>query len=175
MHSLHIRQECVTLFIAGAFVFCVFAVKFNFIHLKREKLTVIHLLRTVGLFLLLSSVKKYAKLKMPPQRVALRCCNNDDCCQWQKQGEVVGAAASKTQARAKRMLGAATRPASAGGHASLRQASGGRKSLLFVPPFANAEGGMHHGVERCSAAVRHCWRYSWNYISDRMGNLQRDP
>ena len=31
--------------------------------------------------------------------------------------------------------------ASAGGHASLRQASGGRKSLLFVPPFANAEGG----------------------------------
>ena len=73
MHSLHIRQEYVTLFIAGAFVFCVFAVKFNFIHLKREKLTVIHLLRTVGLFLLLSSVKKYAKLKMPPQRVALRC------------------------------------------------------------------------------------------------------
>ena len=65
--------------------------------------------------------------------------------------------------------------ASAGGHASLRQASGGRKSLLFVPPFANAEGGMHHGVERCSAAVRHCWRHSWDYISDRMGNLQRDP
>ena len=32
--------------------------------------------------------------------------------------------------------------ASAGGHAFLRQASGGRKSLLFVPPFANAEGGM---------------------------------
>ena len=41
-----------------------------------------------------------------------------------------------------------------------------------VPPFANAE---DHGVERCSAAVRHCWRYSWDYISDRMGNLQRDP
>ena len=106
MHSLHIRQEYVTLFIAGAFVFCVFAVKFNFIHLKREKLTVIHLLRTVGLFLLLSSVKKYAKLKMPPQRVALRCC---------LQAQVV-------------MLPSGKRP-------------GGRKSLLFVPPFANAEGG----------------------------------
>ena len=37
------------------------------------------------------------------------------------------------------------------------------------------KGGMHHGVERCSAAVRHCWRHSWDYISDRMGNLQRDP
>jgi hypothetical protein len=46
VHSLHIRQECLTLFIAGAFVFCVFAVKFNFIHLKREKLTVIHLYKS---------------------------------------------------------------------------------------------------------------------------------
>jgi len=35
--------------------------------------------------------------------------NGDDRCLWQKQGEAVGAAASKMQALAKRMLGAATR------------------------------------------------------------------
>ena len=64
--------------------------------------------------------------QLAAELVALRCCNNDDCCQWQKQGEVVGAAASKTQARAKRMLGAATRLASAGGHASCPL------SLLFL-------------------------------------------
>jgi hypothetical protein len=133
-------QGRTAIFVAGASVFGVFAAGCNFSHLKGEELTVIHLLRTVGLFLLLPSVKKYAKLKMPPQRVALRCC---------LQAQVV-------------MLPSGKRP-------------GGRKSLLFVPPFANAEGGMHHGVERCSAAVRHCWRHSWNYISDRMGNLQRDP
>ena len=37
-------------------------------------------------------------------------CNNNDRRQWRNQGIVVGAAASKTQAQAKRMLGAATRP-----------------------------------------------------------------
>ena len=35
--------------------------------------------------------------------------NNDDRRQWRKQGVAVGAAASKTQAQVKRMLGAATR------------------------------------------------------------------
>jgi len=39
-------------------------------------------------------------------------CNNNDRRQWRNQGIVVGAAASKTQAQAKRMLGAAT----LGGH-----------------------------------------------------------
>ena len=37
-------------------------------------------------------------------------CNNNDRRQWRNQGIVVGAAASKTQAQAQRMLGAATRP-----------------------------------------------------------------
>ena len=37
-------------------------------------------------------------------------CNNNDRRQWRNQGIVVGAAASKTQAQAKRMMGAATRP-----------------------------------------------------------------
>ncbi len=36
-------------------------------------------------------------------------CNSDDRRQWRKQEEAVGAAASKTKATAKRMLGAATR------------------------------------------------------------------
>ena len=36
-------------------------------------------------------------------------CNDGDRRQWRKQGAIVGAAASKTQAVAKRMLGAATR------------------------------------------------------------------
>ena len=36
-------------------------------------------------------------------------CNNSDCGQWPKQGAVVGAAASKMQANAKQLLGAATR------------------------------------------------------------------
>ena len=63
-----------------------------------------------------------------------------------------------------------------GGLAPSGKRPGDVKILLFlVSPDANAEGGMHHGVERCSAAVRHCWRHSWDYISDRMGNLQRDP
>ena len=38
--------------------------------------------------------------------------NNDDRCQWQKQGVVVGAAASRMQATAKQTLGAATRAVS---------------------------------------------------------------
>ena len=67
-------QGHAAIFVAGASVFGVFAAGCNFSHLKGEELTVIHLLRTAGLFLLLSSVKKYAKLKMPPRRVALRCC-----------------------------------------------------------------------------------------------------
>ena len=66
-------QGRTAIFVADASVFGVFAAWCNFSHLKGEELTVIHLLRTVGLFLLLPSVKKYAKLKMPPQRVALRC------------------------------------------------------------------------------------------------------
>jgi len=36
-------------------------------------------------------------------------CNDSDRRQWRMQGTVVGAAASKTQAQAMRMLGAATR------------------------------------------------------------------
>ena len=36
-------------------------------------------------------------------------CNNSDCGQWPKQGAIVGAAASKMQAAAPQMLGAATR------------------------------------------------------------------
>ena len=36
-------------------------------------------------------------------------CNNSDCGQWPRQEAIVGAAASKMRARAKQMLGAATR------------------------------------------------------------------
>ena len=39
----------------------------------------------------------------------LEFCNGNDRRRWRKQGVAVGAAASKTQAIAKRMLGAATR------------------------------------------------------------------
>ena len=46
---------------------------------------------------------------MPPRRVALRCCNNDDCCQWQKQGEVVGVPQPDLQAQVV-MLSSGKRP-----------------------------------------------------------------
>ena len=36
-------------------------------------------------------------------------CNNSDCGQWPRQDAIVAAAASKMRARAKQMLGAATR------------------------------------------------------------------
>ncbi|MFQ9252325.1 MAG: hypothetical protein ACLR29_14280, partial [Faecalibacterium prausnitzii] len=41
--------------------------------------------------------------------VLLYVCNGDDRGQWPKQGGAVGAAASKMQAAAQQMLGAATR------------------------------------------------------------------
>ena len=54
-------------------------------------------------------------------------CNNNYRRQWRNQGIVVGAAASKTQAQAKRMLGAATRP-------RVRGESSPRAVLLNVHP-----------------------------------------
>ena len=66
--------------------------------------------------------------------------------------------------------------ASAGGHASLRQASGGRKNLIVGPSCSQMrKGGMHHGVERCFAAARRYWRHSWNHFQDLMGYLSRNP
>ena len=44
-----------------------------------------------------------------------------------------------------------------------------------LPPFANAKGGMLHGVERCYAAASRHRRDGRPYIQNLMGNLSGDP